>query len=108
MIVPSAPCAYAMNNIGALGILHIEQIALTDQRVLDLARQFEPFLARASPKIAERADRLLPRSFRRMDRFHQHVVDVALTLVGPNRFADVHIPLYDKYHPLANGLITNF
>ena len=74
--VPDAPCRHAPDKIGDLGIRHIEPIALTDKCVLDSAGKLEPLLARAGAEIAERANGLLPRSFRRVDRFHQHVIDV--------------------------------
>src|SRR5580658_7596213 len=99
---PGAPGAHPANKSGDLGIIRIEQVALPDQRVLDLAGELEPLLARARAEIAERTDRLLPRSFRRLDRFDQHVVEVGSGLVGANRFADVHIPLYILNHPIIN------
>jgi hypothetical protein len=62
--MPNTPCLHAANNIGDLGIIGSEQVALADQRVFDLTGEFEPLLTRACAEIAERADRLLARSFR--------------------------------------------
>ena len=53
--------------------------------------------------IAERADRLLARSIRGVDRFHQHVIGVRPALVGANRFADVHVTLCITNHPTDKG-----
>ena len=101
--VPDPPCRHATDNIGDLGIRRIEQIALTDKRVLDSAGKLEPLLARTGAEIAERANGLLPRTFRRVDRFHQHVIDGGLAVLLANRFADVHDSLYIENNPMGSG-----
>ena len=106
--MPNTPCLHAANNIGDLGIIGSEQVALADQRVFDLTGEFEPLLTRACAEIAERADRLLARSFQGVDRFHQHVIGVRPALVGANRFADVHVTLCITNHPTDKEQIISF
>src|ERR1700738_4767985 len=90
----AAPCPHPTNHVSDRRIIRVEQIALTNQRVLDLARKLEPLIPRSRCQVAERTNRLLTRSLRGMDRLHQHVVRIRPAVVGANRFADVHVPLY--------------
>src|SRR5262249_16663924 len=69
----------------------IEQVILTDERVLDFAGELEPLLARPRAEVAERTDRLLARPFRRHHGLDQHVVGVGLAVIGATGFADVHV-----------------
>jgi len=106
-VAAPAPRLHATNNVGDLGIRDIEQVALTDQRVLDLAGELEPLFARARAEIAERADGFLPRSFGGVDGFDQHVIDVALAFVKANRFADLHNPPYIKNDPFKSKQVSH-
>src|SRR5271165_211017 len=114
-MTPGAPRPHPTNDVGDLTIVRIEQIALADQRVLDLADKLQPLLAWPRTQIAERADRPLAWSFRCLNRFHQQVVDVRLVPVGPRRLADVHAPLRianqphfkRKYRPQLVTILPN-
>src|ERR1700694_1799974 len=101
-----SPRSHPTNDVGDLAILRVQQIALTDQRILDLARELQPFLGRPWTEVAKRADRLLARSLRGQDGLDQHIVDVRLALVGPGRFPDVHVPLRITEHPSIQGKIS--
>src|ERR1700674_4625848 len=107
----AAPRPHPQDDVGDFAVISIEQMALTDEGVLDLACEFDPRLARPRPQIAERTDRLLSRSLRRVDGLDQHVIDVRPAAVGPNRFADVHVPLYStkllvRQHKYSFILVT--
>ncbi len=88
------PRAHATDDVGDFRSVGLEQIGLTDQGILDLARQLEPLLARPRTEIAERADGLLTRSLGGVDRLDQQVVRVGRALVRPRRLADVHESLW--------------
>src|ERR1700731_2969731 len=88
------PRPHPMNDVGDFALIGVDEMALTDEGVLDLARQLDPRLARPRAQIAERTNRLLSRSLRGVDGLDQHVIDVDPAVVGANRFADVHVPLY--------------
>jgi len=96
--VLGAPRPHPTNDVGDLAVVWLEQIALTDQRVLDLARELEPLSARPRAQVAERADGVLARPFRGMHRLHQKVIGVRPALVGANRSADVHASLCIANH----------
>lgn len=89
-VVGGASCAHSTNNVGDFVVGRIEQIVLTDQGILDLARKLEPFRARSRAQVAERADRLLARAVRGVDGLHQYIIGVRPALIRPNRLADVH------------------
>ena len=85
--------AHEANDLGDLGVVKVEEIVLTDESILDLAREFEPVLARPRAQIAERADGFLSRPLRRMDGLEQHVIGVRPALVGATRLAVAHVQL---------------
>jgi hypothetical protein len=58
-----SPRSHASNNLGDFVITAIEQVILTDERVLDFAGELEPIFARSRAEVAERTDRLLTRPF---------------------------------------------
>src|SRR5262252_8307912 len=87
----SSPRSQAGNNLGDFVSIAIEQVILTDERVLDFAGELEPLLARPRAEVAERTDRLLAWPFRRHHGLDQHVVGVGLAVIGATRFADVHV-----------------
>jgi hypothetical protein len=84
-----SPRLHARNNLGDFGVIAIERMILTDERVLDFAGELEPLFARPRAEVAERTDRLLTRPFGRHHGLDQHVVGVGLAVVGATRFADV-------------------
>src|SRR5215472_13055080 len=86
-----SPRSQAGNNLGDFVSIAIEQVILTDERVLDFAGELEPLLARPRAEVAERTDRLLARPFRRHHGLDQHVVGVGLAVIGATGFADVHV-----------------
>ena len=87
----AAPRAHPINDVGDFALVGVDEIALTDEGVLDLARELDPCLARPRAEIAQRTNRLLSRSFGGVDGFDQDVVGVGPAFVGANRFADVHM-----------------
>ena len=84
------PPLYPPKDSGDFAVSRVEQIGLPDKRILDLVRKLEPLRARARAEVAERADRLLTRPLRGVDRLHEQVIGIAPALVGANRFAQVH------------------
>jgi len=59
----AASCPHATNHVSDRRIIRVQQIALTNQRVLDLARKLEPLIPRLRCQVAEQTNRLLTRSF---------------------------------------------
>jgi len=104
---PGAARPHSANDVGDLAVVRIEQIALAHQRVLDLAGELQPLLARSWAQITKRANRPLAGSLRRLDRFHQQVIRVSPALVGPRRLADVHAPIRMANHPDFKGNIAD-
>ena len=107
----AAPRPHPMNDVGDFALIAVEQTALTEEGVFDLAREFDPRLARPRAQIAERTNRLLSRSLRGVDGLDQHVIGVRPAVVGANRFADVHVPLYStkllvRQHKYSFILVT--
>ena len=84
------PSLHLTNDVSNFGIVDLQQIHLTDERVFNLARQFEPLLTRPRAQIAERTDAPLARPLGGVDRLDQDVIGEVLTLVSARRPADVH------------------
>ncbi len=76
--------------MGEGGLVGLDEVGLTDKRLLELAGKTEPFLARCWFQIAERADNLLARSRRCAHRLDQQVIGVALALVAACGAAHEH------------------